>query len=162
MPHGLEGRVVHALQENGLTLACAESCTGGLFGARVTRVPGASTAFRGGLITYSDGMKADLLRVDRKHLEGDGVVSRDVASQMAAGARELLGVDIAVAIVGWAGPIAPRGELGRVHIALAHWGGTESHDLRFREDREAVREGAVEEALRFVLEAIPRAVRARA
>lgn len=162
MPHDLEGRVVAALKERGLTLACAESCTGGLFGARLTRVPGAGDVFRGGVICYQDDVKADLLRVDRKVIAEQGAVSREAARQMAAGARELLGADVAVGITGFAGPdVPPGGELGRVHIAIAHWGGIESHELHFKDDRETVREGAAEESLRFLLGAADRAARAK-
>lgn len=161
MPDGLEGRVLRALKDNGLTLACAESCTGGLLGARLTRVAGASEAFVGGFIAYSDRVKVDVLRVDPKLLAEKGPVSREVGRAMAQGARELLGADVAVAIAGFAGPTAPDGELGRVCIALAHAGGLEEHDLHFADIREKVREGATEEALRFVLEAAPRAAKAR-
>jgi nicotinamide-nucleotide amidase len=158
----LETRVVDALRSHGLTLACAESCTGGLFGARLTRVAGAGDVFFGGVICYQDAVKAELLRVDRETLARHGAVSREVARQMAAGARELFAADLAVSITGFAGPSAPPGgELGRVHVALAHWGGIESHELHFPDEREKVREGAVEEALRFVLEAVPRVVAGR-
>lgn len=158
----LESRLVAALAKEKLWLACAESCTGGLLGARVTRVSGAGDVFRGGLITYHDDTKAELLHVDRALLAQVGAVSAPVARQMAEGARELFAADIAVSITGFAGPtVPPGGELGRVYIAVSHWGGVEVHDLHFADDRERVREGATEEALRFVLDAIPRAVAAR-
>lgn len=162
MPYGLEGQVVAALKQHGLKLACAESCTGGLFGARLTRVPGAGDVFLGGVICYTDDVKADLLHVDRRTLREKGAVTRDVAQQMALGARELLAADIAVSITGFAGPsVPPGGELGLVHVALAHWGGLEAHELHFADDREAVREGAASEALRYVLDAVPRVVAGR-
>lgn len=157
----LEARVVKALLDHGLTLACAESCTGGLFGGRLTRAPGCSDVFRGGVISYKDDVKASLLDVDAKVLEEKGAVTREVARMMATGARRLLSADIAVSITGFAGPKVPAGgELGRVYIALAHAGGVEAHELHFPEDREAVREGAVEQALEYVLDAIPRAAKA--
>lgn len=162
MPYGLEGQVVAALKQHGLKLACAESCTGGLFGARVTRVPGAGDVFLGGVISYTDDVKADLLRVDRRLLREKGAVTREVAVQMATGARELLAADIAVSITGFAGPnVPPGGELGLVHVALAHWGGVEAHELHFQNDREAVREGAATETLRYVLALVPKAAAAR-
>lgn len=157
-----ESRLVDALRRERLTLACAESCTGGLFGARLTRVPGASEAFVGGVIAYQDEVKADLLGVDRETLRTKGAVTREAARMMAEGARQRFGADVAVSITGFAGPsVPPGGELGRVHIAVAHWGGIESHDLHFPNDREKVREGAVEEALRFALEAVERVAKAR-
>lgn len=159
----LEARVVDALKKENMTLACAESCTGGLFGARLTRVPGASDVFEGGIITYQDRVKATLLQVSGKLLAERGAVTGEAAKQMAEGARELLGTDIAISITGFAGPkVPPGGELGRVYIALAHWGGTEVHDLHFPDQREKVREGAVEEALHYILDAIPRVIKARA
>lgn len=158
----LESRVVAALAKEGMWLACAESCTGGLFGARLTRVPGAGDVFRGGLISYQDEMKAEFLHVERELLARLGAVSQPVARQMAEGAREAFAADIAVSITGFAGPsVPPGGELGRVYIGISHWGGTEVHDLHFAADREKVREGATEEALRFVLDVIPRAAKAR-
>ena len=143
-------------------LAVAESCTGGMLGARLTRVPGAGEAFLGGVITYQDEVKADLLRVDRRTLEEKGAVTREVAIMMAEGARELLGADVAVSVTGFAGPnVPPGGELGRVFLGLAHWGGVEVHDLHFADDREKVREGAVERALEYILDVAPRAAKAR-
>lgn len=158
----LESRLVDALRRERLTLVCAESCTGGLFGARLTRAPGASDVFLGGVIAYQDGVKADLLGVDRRLLQAKGAVTREAARTMAEGARQRLAADVAVAITGFAGPsVPPGGELGRVHIAVAHWGGVESHDLHFPDDREKVREGAVERALEYLLEAVERVARAR-
>lgn len=159
----LETRIVEALRKDGLWLACAESCTGGLFGARLTRVPGASAVFRGGVVSYQDDIKSDILQVPRAILSKSGTVSRDVAHAMATGARELMSADIAVSITGFAGPsVPPGGDLGRVYIGIAHWGGVDVHDLHFPAEREKVREGAVEEALEFVLAAIPKVSRARA
>lgn len=157
----LESRVVDALRRERLTLACAESCTGGLLGARLTRVPGASDVFLGGVICYHDDVKTELLGVDRETLRKEGAATREIAKAMAEGARQLLGADVALGITGFAGPHVPPGaELGRVHIAVAHWGGIEPHDLRFPDEREKVREGAVEESLRLLLEAVDRVARA--
>lgn len=158
----LEERVVETLRRHSLTLACAESCTGGLFGARLTRVSGAGDVFRGGVISYQDDVKAGLLGVDAKLLEEKGAVTREAALQMATGARELLGADIAVSITGFAGPkVPPGGELGKVFIALAHWGGAEVHELHFKDDREAVRQGAAERALEYVLALAEKAAKAQ-
>lgn len=153
----LEERVVAALRSKGASLACAESCTGGLFGARLTRVPGAGDAFRGGVIAYVDDTKADLLHIDRALLEKHGAVSREVARAMATGARDAFRADLAVSITGFAGPrVPPGGELGHVYVALAHAGGVEVHDLRFRGEREAVRQGAADAALEILLEHVSR------
>lgn len=159
----LASRAIDALRRGSMTLACAESMTAGLFGARITGEPGASDVFVGGMIVYTDGVKTELAGVDPALLEKEGGVSAPVARALAAGTRERLSTDIGLAIVGFAGPnVPPGGELGRVFIALDHWGGTEVHALQLPGDRERVRESAVEEALRFVLDAAPRVAKARA
>lgn len=158
----LEERVIQALRDHRLTLACAESMTGGLFGGRLTQVAGASDVFRGGVISYKDDVKAALLRVDAKVLEEKGAVTSIVARQMALGARDLLRADIAVSITGFAGPkVPPGGTAGQVYIGLAHAGGAEVKDLLIEDDRTVVREETVQEALALILDAIPRAVAAR-
>ncbi|HUR68521.1 MAG TPA: CinA family protein [Candidatus Thermoplasmatota archaeon] len=158
----LEERVLEALRREKLTLACAESCTGGLFGARLTTPSGASDVFQGGVICYQDEVKAAILHVDRKLLAEKGGVTAEAARQMATGARELLGTDIAISITGFAGPkVPPGGELGRVYIGVAHAGGVEVHELHFPDAREAVRAGAAERALEYVLDVVPRAAKAR-
>lgn len=158
----LASRVLDALRRDGSTLACAESMTAGLFGARFTEVVGASDQFLGGVIAYTDAAKVELAGVDRALLEKEGGVSAPVARELAIGIRERLGADIAVSIVGFAGPNVPQGgELGRVFIALAHWAGVEVHTMHVPGDRARVRDATVDEALRFVLEAAPRAAKAR-
>lgn len=158
----LEARAVEALRRERLTLACAESLTGGLLGARITRVIGSSDSFLGGIITYTDAMKASLLGVDRDVLAKQGAVTAEVARQMALGARELLGTDIAISLTGFAGPnIPPGGEVGLVFVGLAHWGGVEVHKLQLPGDRDGVREACVQSALELLLAAIPRAVAGR-
>lgn len=156
----LEERVVRGLAERKLKLVCAESCTGGLFGARLTRVPGSGDVFLGGVISYQDEVKASLLKVDPKVLEEKGAVSREVARQMAQGVRALFGADLAVSITGFAGPnVPPGGEVGRVFLGLAREGGVEVHDLHFAGTRDAIREDVVTRALELVADALvaPRA-----
>lgn len=158
----LEERVVEALRRERLTVALAESLTGGLVAARLTKPPRASDAFLGGVVSYTDGAKAGLLGVDRRALRELGGVSALVARQMASGAREALGADIAVSLTGFAGPdVPPGGELGKVFIAVAHWGGVETHEVQFAGTREAIREACVERALEHILDAAARAVKAR-
>lgn len=151
----LESRVLDALRRKEKSIACAESCTGGLFGARLTDPSGASDVFRGGVISYQDDVKANVLRVDAKLLEEKGAVTREAAAQMARGARDLFGADYAISITGFAGPkVPPGGELGKVFIGLARPDGVEVHEMHFPESREAVREGAVKAALEIVLRAL--------
>ncbi len=92
------------LQRAGLTCATAESCTGGLVGHLITEVPGCSAYFMGGAITYSNQAKHAILGVDETTLASEGAVSGAAAAQMAAGARRLYGVDVAVSVTGIAGP----------------------------------------------------------
>lgn len=136
--------------------------TGGLLAARLTDPAGASDVLLGAVVVYTDGAKVELAGVDPDLLAKEGGVSAPVARELAVGVRERLGADIGVSIVGFAGPsVPPGGELGRVFIALAHEGGIEVHAMHVPGDRARVREGAVDEALRFVLEAAPRAAQGR-
>lgn len=117
----LEEVVLKLLREKGLTFACAESCTGGLIAKRLTDLPGASAAFKGGAVTYWSEAKAKLLGVPQALLDEKGAVSAEVAQAMAQGAREVFGSDLAVATTGVAGPDRDeRGNpVGLVYIALA-------------------------------------------
>ena len=101
---GVEHAISRQLLAAELTLATAESVTGGGVGARLVRVDGASLWYRGGLITYATPTKADLAGVDAGLLEREGPVSEPVAAALAAGARERLGADVGLAVVGVAGP----------------------------------------------------------
>ena len=100
----IEAIVLELCREAGLTLATAESCTGGLVSARLTSVPGASEVFVGGVVSYSNETKRRLLGVRGEILSEYGAVSAETAAAMAAGAREALDADVAVAVTGVAGP----------------------------------------------------------
>ena len=110
------------LKEKGLTLGTAESCTGGLIAKYMTDLPGSSAVFRGGIVSYTDGVKAGLLGVPQKMLDEYGAVSPQVAEAMARGAKAALGCDIAVAATGIAGPDSDdRGNpVGLVYLGLAY------------------------------------------
>ena len=101
---GLEETVVHTLQANGLTIATAESCTGGMIAQRLTSVSGASEVFGYGFVTYWEQAKAKLVGVDPAVIAQYNVVSAPVAAQMALGAAKAAGADIAVSVTGLAGP----------------------------------------------------------
>ena len=110
------------LKEKGLTLGTAESCTGGLIAKYITDLPGSSAVFRGGIVSYTDEVKAGLLGVPREMLDAYGAVSPQVAEAMARGAKAALGCDIAVSATGIAGPDSDdRGNpVGLVYLGLAY------------------------------------------
>ena len=125
MERTLEVRVGDLLRRRGLTLATAESCTGGLLGHRLTNVPGSSDYYLGGVISYSNAVKVAILGVDAETLAREGAVSEVVARQMARGVRRLLRADIGIGITGVAGPGggSPEKPVGLVYIALSGpWG----------------------------------------
>ncbi len=141
--------VVQMLLEANKTVSTAESCTGGMLGQRITSVPGSSGTFIGGLITYTNEMKAKSLNVSRSDLERFGAVSETVACQMAEGVRRLTGSDFGIGITGIAGP-GGGSELkpvGLTYIALASETGTTATENRFPGDRELIRYRATQTAL---------------
>lgn len=117
----IEAAVVATLKEKGLTLACAESCTGGLVGKRITDVSGASEVFLGGCITYANEIKVKLLGVREETLRRYGAVSEQTATEMAAGVRRALGADIGVSVTGIAGPGGGTNEkpVGTVFVGIS-------------------------------------------
>lgn len=140
--------VLAGLRRAGWTLATAESCTGGLVGAKLTAVPGASDVFVGGVVAYANAVKERQLGVPAALLAAHGAVSREVALAMAAGARAL-GADCGVGVTGIAGPGGGTSEkpVGTVHIAVVTPRGERHLERRFPGDRAAVREFAATFAL---------------
>jgi nicotinamide-nucleotide amidase len=139
-----------------LTIATAESCTGGLVAGAMTDIPGSSDVIDRGFITYSNEAKRAMLGVNATTLATFGAVSKETATQMAVGALERAGVDLAVAITGIAGPggATPGKPVGLVHFAVAARDGRILHrELRFGAiGRSTVRERSVVEALRMLME----------
>ena len=115
-------RLMHRLCEARLTVACAESCTGGMLAALLTDIEGAGHGFERGFVTYSKDAKAELLGIARDLLDHNDAVSEVVARAMAEGALQRSKADIAVGVTGFAGPGAPGQEEGLVHFALARAG----------------------------------------
>ncbi len=134
-------RVVSLAREAGVSVGTAESLTGGLVAAALTSVPGSSACVRGGVVSYACDVKRDALGVDAGLLESRGAVDADVACQMAQGARERLGADVAVAVTGIAGPggAEPGKPVGTVWLGLAGAHGSHAERRRFAGSRDEVR-----------------------
>jgi len=146
---GLPRVILDLMLDRGQSLAVAESCTGGLLGAAITSEGGSSAYYRGGVLSYANEVKTDLLLVSPSDLAEHGAVSRTVAEQMAGGVRERLGTDYALAVTGLAGPGGGTDEkpVGTTWIALAGPGGVSAGCYRFSGDRERNRHLAVAAAL---------------
>ena len=151
---GLEETVVHTLQANGLTIATAESCTGGMIAQRLTSVSGASEVFGYGFVTYWEQAKAKLVGVDPAVIAQYNVVSAPVAAQMALGAAKAAGADIAVSVTGLAGPgggdaVRP---VGTVYLGAARGDKVYVKKLFVsRPDRALIRARAAQTALELAL-----------
>lgn len=144
--------VISKLQ--GKTLATAESCTGGGIGAALTSVPGSSTVYKGGIISYTNAVKTEILLVNPILLDREGAVSSAVAEAMAEGAKKVLKADVAVSVTGLAGPGGDEhgNPVGTVYIGYSDVRHTISRCFLFSGDREQVRSKAVEAALQAILE----------
>lgn len=147
-------KLIDRLEKDGLTLAVAESCTGGLLGGRITEVPGASKVFLGGVIAYDDQVKVAHLGVDAALLtDGHGAVSAAMATAMAKGVRERFGAKLAIAVTGIAGPHGgtDKKPVGTVWLAALGPGDLVNvHRIQADGDRQAVRLAAVADAIRLV------------
>ncbi len=150
----LEAQVGALLKDRRLSLAVAESCTGGLLGHRLTNIPGSSDYFLGGVIAYSYEAKASLLNVSWELLKTQGAVNRETVIQMARGARKAFGADIAVSISGIAGPGggSPLKPVGLTWIGLSAPDLDEAWSYRWEGDRLRVKEQSAEQALRLLLD----------
>ncbi len=154
-------KLVRVLTEKKMTCATAESCTGGGVGYAITGVSGASAVFWGGVISYDNSVKRDVLGVPEEVLATKGAVSSECAAAMAEGARRLLKTNLAVSLTGIAGPGGGTAEkpVGLVWFGLAS-GGSRSRATVITEkkifpgDRESVRSAAIEYAMRLLLNAV--------
>ena len=157
MTERAEEAVVALYREKGLTLAAAESCTGGLIAKRITDVPGASHVFLGGVVSYTNGVKHGVLGVPQELLEAFGAVSEPVAGAMAEGVRRITGADIGVSVTGCAGPDRDdrNNPVGTVYVGIATAGGTRviKPDVG-QESRAEIRRRAADEVLKLALDAL--------
>jgi PncC family amidohydrolase len=141
-----------------LTLAAAESCSGGNVAARITAVAGSSDYFLGSIVAYSNEAKASLLRVSAETLATRGAVSAECAREMAEGARNAFGADLAVATTGIAGPggATEHKPVGLVYIGLAGPDSVRTEEFHFPGGRAAVTDAATEAALLLLLRGVER------
>lgn len=155
MTSELAADVVRELTARGLTVATAESLTGGGLGETLTSAPGASAAYVGGVICYATRVKVELLGVPLDIVHEDGVVSERCARAMAAGARRVLAADLGVSTTGVAGPDRQEGKpVGTVYVALADADGEEVQGFRLAGDRTEVRAGTTQAALAMLVRRI--------
>ncbi len=133
------------LKEKGLTLGCVESMTGGLFAASFVSVPGSSKVFKGGLVTYSVEEKTKLLGIEENLINYFGVVSKEVAGEMALKGQKVLNVDLCVSITGNAGPTAePGGQpVGRAYVGVSLKDKNYVFELNLKGNRNKIRQRAV-------------------
>ena len=148
--------IISKLIEKNITLATAESCTGGSLGKIITSVSGVSQIYGYGFITYANEAKEKILGVPHEVLETVGAVSSETALAMAEGARRVSGSDIAVSVTGIAGPTGgtPEKPVGLVYIAIADKNGSEFRKLNLSGDRDEVRRKTCDEVFRLVAERI--------
>lgn len=142
------------LMSRGLTVAVAESCTGGKLGDMLTDVPGSSDYFLGGVISYSNDAKSNLLGVDGKTLKAKGAVSEEVAIQMAAGARRQLQADVGVGITGIAGPTGGTltKPVGLVYVAISSSKSSKCSRCVFKGSRSEIKTQSANRALEMLRE----------
>ena len=137
----------------GRSLVTAESCTGGGIGQALTAVAGSSSVYKGGIISYNNDVKRELLNVDGALLDRFGAVSAPVAEAMASGVREKMDADVAVSVTGLAGPDADDfgNPVGTVYIGYCDKNQCFSQGFLFAGNREAVRTQAIRQALEIIL-----------
>ncbi len=148
----LASRIGQLLRQRNLTVSVAESCTGGRLGDRITDVPGSSDYFMGGVISYSNAAKVNLLGVDGAVLASRGAVSREVAVQMASGVRKRFKSDIGVGVTGIAGPTggSRAKPVGLVIIAVCSETSAACAKKIFKGSRTSIKKQSTEEAIRML------------
>lgn len=148
----MENEIVQLLKSRGLTVTCAESCTGGLLSGRIINVPGVSDVYKAGFVTYSNEAKHKLLGVKNRTLKKFGAVSPQTAHEMAAGAARAAKSDVALSVTGIAGPDGgtPEKPVGLVYIGCSVQGKVTVEKCQFSGSRSEIREASVEAALKLL------------
>ena len=145
-------RLIALLRDKNATLAVAESCTGGLIAKTLTDVPGASAVFLGGVVSYTNEVKMRVLGVSADTIDSFGVVSAEVACEMADGVRSLLKSDFSLSVTGYAGPGGDQ--VGLVFIGISYGDTVRSEKCIFEGSRDDIRRSACEHALRMLIEVV--------
>jgi PncC family amidohydrolase len=150
----LETEIGALLRARGMKLATAESCTGGIISDRITDVPGSSDYFLGGIVAYAYEAKVAMLNVSWETLRTYGAVSRETVLEMAGGARQALGADVAISVSGIAGPGGglPNKPVGTTWIGLSSSDSEQAELKLFKGDRLEIKERAAEAALELLMD----------
>lgn len=140
------------LTEKNLTVACAESCTGGLLTSRLTDVAGSSAYVKGAVVSYTEEIKMNVLHVQADTLENFGAVSEQTAREMAANVRQILNANIGVSVTGFAGPGGgtPENPVGTVYIGISGSNGIKVQKFNLSGTRTEIKEKAVDAALNLI------------
>ena len=147
--------LVSLFTEKKLTLSCAESLTGGLFASTITSIPGVSKLFKGGVVTYWNEAKANVISVSKDTIDEYGVVSSECASEMARGVKNLFNTDVAISFTGNAGPTSMEGKpVGLVYIGIIIKETVFTFEYMFEGDRNQIREACVKQGIKKILELI--------
>ena len=144
--------LLQALADKNLKLGAVESLTGGLFGAEVCAIPGASAVYKGGIVSYSAEIKESLVGVKPSTIQTYGVVSSQVAAEMAMGGAKALNVDVCVSCTGNAGPSSEPGQahVGQVYLAVYYQDNVWSIPLDFEGERNEIRRKTVDAMVAFL------------
>ena len=147
--------LVSLFTEKKLTLSCAESLTGGLFASTITSIPGVSKIFKGGVVTYWNEAKANVISVSNDTIDEYGVVSSECASEMVRGVKKLFNTDVAISFTGNAGPTSMEGKpVGLVYIGIIVKETVFTFEYMFEGDRNQIREACVKQGIKKILELI--------
>lgn len=151
-------KLIELLKEQNLLIATAESCTGGLIASKLVDIPGASIVFKRGYITYDENAKIDELGVSSNSIKEYGVVSEEVAREMAKGVAKKASADVSISITGIAGPDGGTKDkpVGLVYVACFVKGNTYANKYIFKGSRFEIRELAACEAISFALKMLSR------
>jgi PncC family amidohydrolase len=153
MTTSAEARLGNLLSDNGLWLAVAESCTGGMLGHLITNVPGSSAYFKGGVIAYANEVKMGVLGVSPATLDSFGAVSKETVLEMAKGIKNSFDVDIGLSVSGIAGPEGGTEEkpVGTVWIGLCTRKVTQAEAFLFSGDRKSIKKQAAQSAMEIAI-----------